>query len=119
MGWWGSRKGARQGEAKYFQQNQNFPSRSDFVYEHMSDIEVRLDIFHSAICRFVLPWTRHPQLSAISQQVEHKRLRGRLGSVLWKVTVTIMASHASPSIRADFWAGDPTKHFSVKKRGFQ
>ena len=22
-------------------------------------------------------------------------------------------------IRADFWAGDPTKHFSVKKRGFQ
>ena len=23
------------------------------------------------------------------------------------------------NIRADFWAGDPTKHFSVKKRGFQ
>ena len=23
-----------------------------------------------------------------------------------------------PYLRADFWAGDPTKHFSVKKKGF-
>ena len=25
---------------------------------------------------------------------------------------------ALPELRADFWAGDPTKHFSVKKKGF-
>ena len=25
----------------------------------------------------------------------------------------------TPEIRADFWEGDATKHFAVKKRGFQ
>ena len=36
---------------------------------------------------------------------------------LWVISPS--SSCKTTKIRADFWAGDPTKHFSVKKRGFQ
>ena len=33
--------------------------------------------------------------------------------------VPILAEITLSEVRADFWEGDATKHFSVKKRGFQ
>ena len=45
------------------------------------------------------------------------RLSGHLSGRLGGSAVPTRGYHSS-YVGADFWAGDPTKHFSVKKKGF-